>query len=124
MKQIIKYVLTYELNGMTTQETINCWDYTEMPLEKKQTHTFDELPNCHGFVANYTMIKNRYVSAHLRWGAEPVRRDSFKSASTTITPIAVDMDNVSITTLAEKLSAIDFVAWCHDNGVTAISFAH
>ncbi len=93
----------------------------QMSPEKKQTHTFEELPNCPGFVANYTMIKNRYVSTRLSWGDETVRRRFFKSASTTVTPIAVDVNEVSMTTLAEKLSATDFVAWCHDNGVTAIA---
>lgn len=121
MKQIIKYVLTYELNGMTTRETADCWHYAEMPAEEKYAHTFDELPDRHGFIADYTLFKNRYFRARLSWGTETVRRPFFKSASTTVTPIAVDVNEVSMTTLAEKLSATDFVAWCHDNGVTAIA---
>lgn len=121
MKQIFKNVWTYELNGMTTTETGNCWHYAEIPSEEKRIHTFDELPNRYGFLARYTLFKGRYDGIRLFYSETFIDRSSFKSASTTITPIAVDVNEVSITTLAEKLSAMDFVAWCHDNGVTAIA---
>lgn len=120
MKKIFKTFIEYELNGKTTAHFKNCWKYGEIPKEETRFFGFDDLPFQTGFSCKYSFFKKRYTKARLLYDYDiSTNQKNFKSASVTTKPFIIDLRKISVTDLAEKLSASDFIEWCKDNNIPA-----
>ena len=120
MKKIFKTFIEYELNGKTTGHFTSRWKYGEIPKEETRFFSFDDLPYQIDFSCKYSFFKKRYTKARLLYDYDiSTNQKNFKSASVTTKPFIIDLKKISVTELAEKLSASDFIEWCKDNNIPA-----